>query len=192
MLPETATWLEIVIALIGIGGLGFSGWATTDDVADLARVRREGVVGGPRWLSARGNLGLNAALLCYWGGYLVVAFIAIHLPARAQDGTNWSEIASLARLWMGGAVLVGQVLQRRTRTLLRRLPASAWQAFFGEASLWRQRYHEARAEVHAQRARAHSAEGRLAPVVARNQLLVRLLERNEIDVPAALRPPEPQ
>jgi hypothetical protein len=65
---------------------------------------------------ARGHLGLNASLLAFWAGYTVIAFIAVHLPGRDDNGVSWSDIATYARLELGASVMVGQILQRVTRT----------------------------------------------------------------------------
>lgn len=187
MLPESATWLEVLCALIGIAGLGFCGWAVVDDIEDLQIVKREGAPDGPRWLSARGNLGLNAAHFCAWGGYTVIALVAVHLPSNESQGISWSILTAWARLEMGAAFLTGLVLVRITRTLLRRLPREKWAAFFGEAYTWRQNYlvsqadlHEARAQI--RRYEAEIAEQRAAKhdalnVAARSDLRLQQLRR---------------
>lgn len=201
-MAEQTTVLELIVALLGIAGIGFSSLAVIDDVWDLRIVRREGMAGGPRWISARGYLGLNTALLCAWLGYTVVAMIAAYLPPSTQPGIagwTWGDITSVSRLEFGGAMLVGQILQRVTRSILRRLPRSAWEQFFGEATMWRSRYltsqadiHEARAQIRrleaeaaTHRADKHDALNRETRVSLRLQHLQRWLKQQGIV------PPEP-
>jgi septal ring factor EnvC (AmiA/AmiB activator) len=50
-------------------------------------------------------------------------------------------------------------------------------------------YAEMKAERDAYRNAKHDADGRLAPALARNQLLAILLERHGVEVPSELRPP---
>lgn len=185
-MSETATWLELAVAFLAVVGIGGSLWAIGDDLDDLRRVKREGVVRGPRWWASIGYLSTNGGLLSFWLGYAVVAFIAVYLPSS----TVWADIASSSRLTFGLSVAFVQVTQRVVRHKLRRLPDEAWTHFFGSAGRWRAQYHESQAnvrrleiEIAEQRMKRHEALNRETALGLRYQQLRMWLREQGIEPP---------
>ncbi len=95
------------------------------------------------------------------------------------------------RLLYGGCGLGAQAVLRWMRTRLRSLSQAEWEPFFGQAAEWKAKYHASQAELHRQRAEKHEMGQRTTEWQGKAQGLYRLLKRNGVDVPDALRA-EPQ
>lgn len=189
-LALTATGWELLAATIGFVAVCFALLSTVDNVFDLRYVRREAVVGGPRWITATYLLAANVLFLLCWLGYLHVAVTAVYLPPRPDmDAGTLNEVAVM-RIGYGAFGLAAQVALRLMRTRLRGLSREQWAPLFGETERWRERaltaegrYHAARAEVAEQRVRAHTALNREAGHVLRIGVLERLLAQHGIAYP---------
>lgn len=192
-LIEHATPWEAAAALIGVGAIAYALWGLIDNVFDLRYVRREGELGGPRWITASFLLASHVCFLLGWLGYTHVALTAAYLPPRSDVASgSLSEIAVM-RLFYGVFGLLAQVTLRLMRLRLRRLSREQWEPLFGEAVKFRALYHEAQArsrrleaQVAEQRADKHESNTREARASLRAQILERLLRQHGIDIPPAL------
>lgn len=187
---QNATPWEVAAALIGIGAVGYAFWGLVDNIFDLRYVRREGEVGGPRWITASFLLASHILFLLGWLGYTHVALAAAYLPNRVDISTSMTAEIAAMRLGYGVFGLLAQVTLRLMRIRLRHLPREQWAPMFGEAEKWRARFHEAQAnvrrleaEVATQRADKHESNTREARVTLRAQILERLLRQNGISIP---------
>jgi hypothetical protein len=189
-LGETATVWELAAAAIGIGAVGYALWGAIDNVFDLRYVKREGVVGGPRWITALHLLIAHVLFVCAWAGYAHVAITAAYLPDRADLGPRAASEIAVMRLGYGICGLLAQVVLRQMRLKLRSLKREQWRPLFGDVDRYAQRYHAAQAIAHGleaelatQRAEKHAALSRLGSVEAYAQILQRVLRRNGLEVP---------
>lgn len=192
-LVANATAWEVAAALMGIAGIGYALWGAIDNVADLRYVKRDGVVGGPRWITAACLLTANLFFLLSWIGYSHVALTAVYLPSRSDVGTTTlSEIAAM-RLGYGLFALLAQATLRWMRAWLRGLPRKAWEPLFGEAARWEARalraeirMREIAADNHQQHIEKHEEGTLRTRAELRVNLLTRLLEKHGIAVPPVL------
>lgn len=199
-LSETATSWEVAAALLGVAAIGYAGYGAVDNVFDLRYVRRYGVVGGPRWITATCLLIANVCFLLGWLGYTHVAFVAASLPGRADVRSD--ALSQVAAMRLGYALfgLLGQVALRWMRTKLRHLTPEQWAPLFGEAAQFQALYHEARAALRSREADLHRAQADFAEYRAENHgarnettrwklrtgLLERLLRQHGVEPPPTL------
>lgn len=190
-LLETATGWELAAAMIGLAGIGFAGYGLIDNIVDRHYVKRESIKDDPRGITAFGLLLANLFMLLAWFGYTHVAMIAVYLPPRPDmPSSDLSEVAAM-RLGFGFFCLLAQVVLRVMRGWLRNLKHEQWAPMFGDAEAWKAKYHEARAEVHQQRAEKHASLNRETSRELRMQMLERLLTKHGIEVPPVLKDRQP-